>query len=102
MQPQTSFDLSSGLNALLQNKVERPAKKANIPAGMQALIQAQQILRQQAKPTTPEGQPTVASQVELQASSPIYRSEVQQLRSSPMQQGIIEKFITDSRRYFNQ
>ena len=64
MQPQTSFDLSSGLNALLQNKVERPAKKANIPAGMQALIQAQQILRQQAKPTTPDGQPTVASQVE--------------------------------------
>ena len=52
----------SGLQALLGR--QQPRQKATIPPGLNALMQAQEVLRQQANPTTPEGTPTVAGQTE--------------------------------------
>lgn len=72
--------IPAGLGALLsQQKQQRPAG-GNIPAGMQALIQAQRVLQQQAAPTTPDGRPTVAGMTEQAINQ---QAQPQQL---PMQQ----------------
>lgn len=55
-----------GLQSLLQRayKPQQPQQGRSIPPGLQALIAAQQVLRSQAAPVTPDGRPTIAGMTE--------------------------------------
>lgn len=65
-----------GLQSLIARGMRNPTQRAPIPPGMQALIQAQQALKQTAAPVTSGGIPTIAGQTEqaiqqhLQPSAP--------------------------------
>lgn len=65
-----------GLQSLIARGMRNPTQRASIPPGMQALIQAQQALKQTAAPVTSGGIPTIAGQTEqaiqqhLQPSAP--------------------------------
>lgn len=53
-----------GLQSLIARGMRNPTQRAPIPPGLQALIQAQQALKQTAAPVTPGGIPTIAGQTE--------------------------------------
>lgn len=53
-----------GLQSLIARGMRNPTQRAPIPPGMQALIQAQQALKQTAAPVTSAGIPTIAGQTE--------------------------------------
>lgn len=53
-----------GLQSLIARGMRNPTQRAPIPPGMQALIQAQQALKQTAAPVTSGGIPTIAGQTE--------------------------------------
>lgn len=53
-----------GLQNLIARGMRNPTQRAPIPPGLQALIQAQQALKQTAAPVTPGGIPTIAGQTE--------------------------------------
>ena len=80
----------AGLGALInQMRPNMQTQKGAIPPGLQALMQAQQVLRSQANPTTPQGTPTVAGQTEQAIAQQMQPPAPQQMPQQPQMQGQI-------------
>lgn len=78
------MDGISGLQSLISRGMHGPSQKASIPPGLQALIQAQQALKQTAIPVTPAGTPTVAGQAEQAIQQQLQPSQPQMAQPQGM------------------
>lgn len=78
------MDGISGLQSLISRGMHGPSQRASIPPGLQALIQAQQALKQTANPVTPAGTPTVAGQAEQAIQQQLQPSQPQMAQPQGM------------------